>query len=77
MGDFSLNDVVGQALAAWSANEQNKFNARLAQSREQIAAYDATARSQAQAAANGGTMPAWVPLVGLGLVAVVVYVAVR
>lgn len=76
MADFSLSDTVGQALAAWTAVEQNKFNARLAQSREQIAAYDATARSQAQAAA-ATAMPAWVPVAGLVVVGLLVYVAVR
>lgn len=75
MGDFSINDTVGALLDAYRLREQAKLDARLAQSREQMIAYEQAARSSAQAAPSA--MPQWLPLVGLGLVAVVVYVAVK
>lgn len=74
MGDFSLNDTIGQALAAWTAVEQNKLSARLAQSREQVAAYDIASRSTAP---ETRAMPSWLPVVGLAALGLVVFVLVK
>jgi len=74
MGDFSLNDTIGQALAAWTAVEQNRLSARLAQSREQANAYDVASRSSAQ---ETRAMPAWLPVVGLVGLGLVVFVMVK
>ena len=76
MGDFSVNDAIGAALAAWSQREQAKIDARLVQSREQMLAYEQPVRSS-NVQAETGTASKWIPLVGLGLLWLVVYVAVK
>lgn len=76
MGDFSLNDTVGTLLDVYRAREQAKLDLRLAQSREQVAAYDLAAR-YANPQADAQAMPQWLPLLGLGLLAGLVYVAVK
>lgn len=74
MGDFSLNDAVGSALAAWSAVEYSKQQSRLAQSREQAVAYDLASKSQAAAPQ---AMPAWLPVAGMVMVGLVVYMVAK
>lgn len=74
MGDFSLNDTVGQLLSIYQQREQAKIDARLLASREQIAAYELASMSAGQNAAAANSMPAWVlPVVGFGLLAAVVW----
>ena len=77
MGDFSLQDTIGAALDIYRQREQSKLDARLIQSREQIAAYEQASKSQAvqtqQAAA-----PAWLlPAAGFAVLGLVVYMVVR
>jgi hypothetical protein len=77
MGDFSLQDTIGAALGAWSQREQAKIDSRLIESREQVFAYEQAARSSNTQAYGGGSMPQWLPLVGFGLLGLVVYMAVK
>lgn len=77
MGDFSLNDTVGTLLDVYRAREQAKLDMRLAQSREQVAAYDMAARYANAQAGQASAMPQWLPLVGVGLLGLIVYAVVK
>lgn len=84
MGDFfeglKFTDLVNSGLEAYKAREQAKIDARLAASREQMAAYELAARSTAiNAPAATATVDSqkWLILAGVGVAAVLVYLAVK
>lgn len=78
MGDFSLQDTIGLALGSWAAIEKSKVDARLAQSREQIYAYEQAMKSSAvNAAGNQADSSKWVGLAVLAGLGLAVYLVVR
>ena len=78
MAEFSVQDTIGQLLGVYSAREQAKIDARLAASREQIAAYDQASKSQAAAAATtANKVPGWAVALGVVAVGGVLFVVLR
>lgn len=84
MGDFfegtRFTDLVSAGLEAYKAREQAKIDARLQASRDAMAAYELASRSTAintpvaSVAADGQK---WLLLAGVGVAAVVIYLAVK
>lgn len=73
-----MEDIIGKVLDAYTARENAKLEARMQASREQIAAYDLASRyANPQADAGNATASRWLPLVGLGVLGLIVYAVAK
>lgn len=77
MDGLNLKDLIGAGLDAYKTREQSKVDARLASTREQMAAYELATRASAVNLPVAVSDNKWLILAGVGVAAVVVWMVAK